>query len=252
MPALSRKIFLVLVLFLDPLALKAEELTIAVASNFVDTISEIIRQFEAQSQHSIRLSFGSSGQIFAQIINGAPYDMFFSADQEKPLELENRQLIAENARFTYAVGRLVLWSRSPSINLNEGDILKQGDFTRLAMANPRLAPYGQAAEETLQALDAFATSQNKLVYGQNVTQAFQFVESGNAEVGFVALSQLQASGLIAEGSAWFIPESYHAPILQDAVILKRAANSRAAAEFRQFMQGDQGAKIIQRFGYRVP
>ncbi len=210
-----------LALFLSPLSVKAEELMIAVASNFTGTINEIIRQFEAQSEHSIRLSFGSSGQIFAQIVNGAPYDMFFSADQEKPLELENRQLIAENSRFTYALGRLVLWSRSADINLDEGDILKRGAFNRLAMANPRLAPYGQAAEETLQALDALDGSQNKRVYGQNITQAFQFVESGNADIGFVALSQLQASGFITAGSVWLVPEDHHAPIRQDAVILKR-------------------------------
>ncbi len=252
MPALSRKFFLALALILSPSQLIAEELMIAVASNFTGTINEVIRQFEAQSEHRIRLSFGSSGQIFAQIINGAPYDMFFSADQEKPLELENRQLIAENSRFTYAVGRLVLWSRSAGINLDQGGILKRGDFNRLAMANPRLAPYGQAAEETMQALDVLASTRNKRVYGQNITQAFQFVETGNAEIGFVALSQLQASGLIAEGSAWLVPEDYHAPIRQDSVILKRAENSVAAEAFKQFLLGNQAAAIIQRFGYRLP
>jgi len=252
MPALSRKFFLALALILSPSQLIAEELMIAVASNFTGTINEVIRQFEAQSEHRIRLSFGSSGQIFAQIINGAPYDMFFSADQEKPLELENRQLIAENSRFTYAVGRLVLWSRSAGINLDQGGILKRGDFNRLAMANPRLAPYGQAAEETMQALDVLASTRNKRVYGQNITQAFQFVETGNAEIGFVALSQLQASGLIAEGSAWLVPEDYHAPIRQDSVILKRAENSMAAEAFKQFLLGNQAAAIIQRFGYRLP
>ncbi len=236
------------------LAVSAETLTIAVASNFRPAMNELISEFEAESGHEVNVSYGSSGRFFAQINNGAPFDAFFSADQEKPELLEaigegEEQLAS--GRFTYAIGALALWSRTPGLQLDNAEVLRQGGFNKLSIANPRLAPYGLATLEVLASLDLEESTRDHWVQGENITQAFQFVDSENAEFGFVALSQIMQDGAIAEGSYWLVPSELHSPIRQDAVLLKRGEKKQSVRDFLDFVQSSNKARtIIQSYGYR--
>ena len=230
----------------------AEEAMVAVAANFSGAMNALVSAFEDQSAHSIQTVFGSSGRFYAQIKNGAPFHVFLSADQEKPQALIDEQLASANSRFTYAIGSLVLWSADSDLVDADGAVLREGNFVRLAIANPTLAPYGAAALEVLENLNLQAIVQGKIIRGANIAQAHQYVSTGNTEIGMVALSQVVVDGKIARGSGWIVPANLHTPIRQDAVLLSQAENNVAAREFLQFLRSTQGKQIIESFGYQTP
>lgn len=223
----------------------AEQARVAVAANFAAPIKAITAAFEKDSIHTIQLSIGSSGKLFAQIQNGAPYDVMLSADSTKPEKLVQSGLAVAESRFTYAIGRLVLWHTH---NLQAKRLLETGNYSRLAIANPRLAPYGKAARETLKHLNL--TDPDKIVSGENISQTYRFVASGNADLGFVALSQVIVDAQVPEG-AWVVPKSMHSPIRQDAVILQHGKANAAAQALMDFLKSEQAISIIRQFGYDV-
>lgn len=233
------------------LAAQAQQATIAVASNFAHTMKDLAAAFERQSDHSVGLAFGSSGKLYAQIVNGAPFDAFFSADQEKARALEDAARIVPGTRFTYAVGRLALWSATPGRIGDGPDALAPERFDRLAIANPKLAPYGMAAVEALKNLGRYDSVSDRLVQGENIAQTFQFVDTGNADLGFVALSQVRHRDGRENGSAWIVPERLHHPIRQDAVLLSAGADNPAALAFIDFVRSPAGRAIIASDGYRA-
>lgn len=224
---------------------------VAVAANFTEPMNEIAGAFEKASGHSAKLSFGSSGKFVAQIENGAPFEVFLSADAEKPEKLEKSKQTVEGSRFTYAVGKLVLWSAKPGYVDEQGRILESGDFKHLALADPKLAPYGEAAVEVLKNKGLFEKLKPSLVFGENISQTHQFVSTGNAELGFLALSQVIRDGKIGEGSGWVVPETLHAPIRQDAVLLNKGAENPAAGALMQFLKSAEARTIIQKYGYSL-
>jgi len=229
----------------------AEEATAAVASNFTMVASQLVKEFEIEAGHDVRLVFGSSGRLFAQITNGAPFDVFLSADQQKPAILVENGLAIPESLFTYARGRLVLWSSDEQIIQGAPIILRSHSIAKLAIANSRLAPYGVAAEEVINSLGLMQILQPKLVRGENISQTFQFVSTGNADIGFVAASQVYRDDNLVSGSAWDVPINLYAPIRQDAVLLERASSNSAASAFIKFLESDHGKEIIQSFGYDV-
>ncbi len=248
----ARSVALILVLIAWPGSVDAETIHVAVASNFADPAATLAEQFRKATGHAVTLSAGSSGKFFAQVRHGAPYQAFFSADQDKPLALEEAGLAVPGSRFTYAIGVLALWSPKPGFIENSPARLTSGPFNKLALANPRLAPYGMAAVEVMQQLQLTSATQTHWVQGENIAQTFQFVRSGNADLGFVALSQITKDGRPLSGSAWVVPDHLHRPILQDAVLLKRGADSPAARAFLEFVRSDAARKTIQSYGYRMP
>ena len=227
----------------------AETINVAVASNFATTMRVVKQRFEAEQDHRIHIIVGSSGKHFAQIINGAPFDLFLSADSERPRQLEIRGHVASEQRDVYAIGRLILWSRRPHPPLTATSLLQHehNGLRRLALANPNLAPYGRAAVEVMTKLGVYKQLQAKLVMGENVSQAFQFTYSGNAEFGFVALSQALALGQ-ADGS-WRIPPDYYQPISQEMVLLSSTAGARALFSF---LRSAAMAPILREHGYVPP
>ncbi|MBF0352524.1 MAG: molybdate ABC transporter substrate-binding protein [SAR324 cluster bacterium] len=227
----------------------ADELRVAVASNFSDAIKEIAQAFEKKTDHQITLAFGSTGKHYAQIKNGAPFHAFFAADVERPKLLEEEGVAQPDSRFTYAVGKVLLWSPTEDLVDARGEVLNSGRFRYLALANPKLAPYGNAAEQVLQAKGAWETLQNRMVRGENIGQTYQFVISGNAELGFVALSQVKKPGATITGSYWAPPQSFYDPIEQQAVLLK---NNVVARDFLSFVRSEPVRKIIQNYGYGTP
>lgn len=227
----------------------AEEILVAVASNFSAPMAALASEFESETGHQVNLVYGSSGRLYAQIQNGAPFQIFLSADQEKPQLLEARQLVVPGSRFTYATGVLVLWSADASSAIQDSQALSQ-EFNRLAIANAQLAPYGQAAVEVLTNLGQYDSVQRKLVQGENISQTFQFVETGNAELGFVALSQVGNANGIERGAGWIVPSEYHSPILQDAVQIAPDERCAACAEFLNFIKSPLAVETIKAHGYR--
>ncbi len=236
-------------LLLAPGASTAEQMRVAVASNFADAMAAIARRFEAATQHRVALSTGSTGKLYAQIRNGAPFDAFFGADVRRPQLLEQERVAVPGSRFTYAVGRLVLWSPRPGYVDPEGRVLQRGAFRHLAIANPVLAPYGKAAQEVLQARGLWDALSGRLVRGENIGQTYQFVSTGNAELGFVAWSQLMRPGQTLAGSLWRVPQALYNRIEQQAVLLQ---DKPAAREFLAFVRSDEALKIIQDYGYDRP
>lgn len=230
---------------------RAGEISIAVASNFTATLHAIAAEFEKATGHEIRAASGSSGKFYAQIKNGAPFQVFLSADEAKPLRLEQDGLAVPGTRFTYAIGRLALWSARSGFIDGEGMVLRQGHFDKLAIANPGHAPYGAAALDALQGLGLDSRMRGRLVQAENIAQAYQFVESGNAELGFVALAQIVDAGGIKQGSAWIVPAELHRPIRQDAVLLQAGAHNAAARELLTFMRGETAQSIIAAHGYQT-
>jgi molybdate transport system substrate-binding protein len=226
---------------------KADEIHVAVASNFTDVIKILAARFEADTDHSITLISGSTGKHYAQIKNGAPFDAFFAADVERPKRLEAEGVAKPGSRFTYAMGKIVLWSPKADYVDETGQVLKQQTFHHLAIANPKLAPYGQAAQAVLQTQGLWASLQGRLVLGENIGQTFQFIKSGNAELGFVAYAQVKRLG--HGGSLWMVPQSLYAPIEQQAVLLKE---NEVAQAFLSFVKNDTARKIIHKFGYDTP
>ena len=206
------------------------------ASNFTKPMTEIAEAFEKTTGHSANLSFGSSGKFVAQIENGAPFEVFLSADEKKPQTLEQSGLAVAGTRFTYALGKLVLWSGRPDFVDAAGGILQRGGFNHLALADPKLAPYGAAAMQVLDKMGLRQRAADMFVQGENIAQTHQFVATGNAELGFVALSQVIDNGKIASGSGWIIPATDYAPIRQDAVLLKTGADNPAAQSLLEFLK----------------
>ena len=227
----------------------AEEIRIAVASNFATAITSIAQRFEANTDHQVTLSFGSTGKHYAQIKNGAPFDIFFAADSKRPELLEKQGIAITGSRFTYATGKLVLWSPKENYVDSSGKVLEQMNFRHLAIANPKLAPYGKAAMEILQARGVWDTLKSRTVRGENISQTFQFVNSYNAELGFVAYSQIKHAKHSVNGSWWQIPQSLYSPIEQQAVLLKQ---NQAARDFLSFIKSNESLEIIRSFGYGTP
>ncbi|MCQ8129008.1 molybdate ABC transporter substrate-binding protein [Methylomonas sp. WSC-6] len=230
----------------------AETVLVAVAANFTKPMTEIAEAFEKSTDHEAKLSFGSSGKFVAQIENGAPFEVFMAADQENAVKLQTAGLGLADSRFTYALGKLVLWSATPGYVDEQGEILKTGHFKHLALADPKLAPYGAAAVEVLKNLGLQEKLQPLLVQGENISQTHQFVSTGNAELGFVALSQVIENGKIASGSGWIVPDDHYAPIRQDAILLSKGAENPAAPALLQFLKGPEAHAIILKYGYNLP
>ena len=234
-----------------PLPLLAAQTTVAVASNFTAPMKVLAQAFEHDTGHQLTLAFGATGQFYAQIRNGAPFAVLLSADDDTPLKLEREGLAVAGTRLTYATGRLALWSRQPGLVDPQGQVLRTGRFDKLAIANPKLAPYGTAALQTLQALGLYERLTPKLVEGANVTQAYQFAASGNAALAFVAVAQVFENGQLREGSAWVVPDTLHEPLAQDAVLLKVGQNNPAAAALLQYLRTEKAQTIIRGSGYGV-
>ena len=227
----------------------ADEVLVAVAANFTAPMQKIAPLFTKDTGHQARLSFGATGAFYAQIKNGGPYQVLLSADDETPFKLEQEGLAVPGTRFTYATGRLVLWSKQAGVVDSKGDVMRSGKFQRLALANPKLAPYGAAAIETINKLGLLKDLQPKFVQGDNIAQTFQFVNTENAQLGFVALSQVYADGKLTQGSAWVVPSSFHKPLQQGAVMLVNGKNNPAALAFMAYLKSEKAKVVIQSFGY---
>jgi molybdate transport system substrate-binding protein len=222
---------------------------VAVASNFTKPMTEIAAEFEKATGHSAKLSFGSSGKFVSQMENGAPFEVFLSADEEKPLKLEQAGLAVGGTRFTYALGKLVLWSATPGYVDDQGKVLATGGFKHLALADPKLAPYGEAALEVLKGMALQDKLRPLLVQGENIAQTYQFISTGNAELGFVAFSQVIDNGHCASGSCWIIPDDRHAPVRQDAVLLATGTDNPAARALLDYLKSAAALAIIEKYGY---
>ncbi|MEZ5530125.1 MAG: molybdate ABC transporter substrate-binding protein [Porticoccaceae bacterium] len=243
------KYLLGLLLTLTTLSSAAAEVSVAVASNFTAPMKEIAAAFEQQSGHRTAVSFGSSGKLYAQIHNGAPFQLFLSADQEKPSALERDGLAETGTRFTYSLGTLVLLASTAGSDPET--LLREGNYQKLALANPRLAPYGAAAMEVLTGLGLTETATPRQVLGENIAQTYQFVISGNAQLGFVARSQVAGNQQLS-GRYWVVPKELYSPIRQDAVLLKNGADNPAALALIQFLHSDAAIAIMQNYGYGQP
>ena len=229
----------------------ADEVQVAVAANFTAPIQAIAKDFEKDTGHKLVASFGATGQFYAQINNGAPFEVFLAADDSTPAKLEQEKQTVAGSRFTYAIGTLALWSAKPGYVDAQGEVLKTNDYKHLSIANPKTAPYGLAATQVLAKLNLTEATKGKLVEGQNITQAFQFVSTGNAELGFVALSQIYKDGKVENGSAWIVPSSLHDPIRQDAVILNKGKDNPAAKAFIDYLKGPKATAVIKSYGYQI-
>jgi molybdate transport system substrate-binding protein len=235
-------------LFAFPAA--ADTVQVAVASNFAQPMARIAAAFQRDTGHQLRISSGSSGKFYAQIASGAPFEVFLSADDEIPQRLEKEGLAVAGSRATYAIGTLVLWSPRPGYVDGKGEVLRGSGFARLAIANPKTAPYGAAAREVLERQGMWQVLQHRLVQGESIAQAYQFVASGNAEMGFVALSQVRNESGETTGSLWLVPQTLYTPIRQDAVLLSKG--KAAAGQFMAYLRSPKAAAIIQSFGYELP
>ncbi|PKO79817.1 MAG: molybdate ABC transporter substrate-binding protein [Betaproteobacteria bacterium HGW-Betaproteobacteria-13] len=227
----------------------AADVQVAVAANFTAPIKEIALQFEKDTGHKVLAAFGPTGGLYTQIRNGAPFEVFLAADSTTPARLEAEGEIVPGSRFTYAVGKLVLWSATAGYVDDQGEVLKKNAFKHLSIANPKIAAYGLAGTQVLDRLGLTAAVGPKLVEGTNITQSFQFVSTGNAELGFVALSQVFKDGAITSGSAWMVPAALYDPIRQDAVILKKGKDSEAAKALVDYLKGPKAAAVIRAYGY---
>jgi len=228
---------------------QAGEVSVAVAANFTAPMQKIAAAFEHDTGHKAVLAFGSTGRFYAQIRNGAPFHVLLAADDATPLQLEREGQGVAGTRFTYAVGRLVLWSRQPGRVDAQGQVLKAGGFDRLALADPKLAPYGAAAIETLTRLGLLEQLKPKFVQGENIAQTYQFVATQNVPLGFVALSQVYADGHLSQGSAWVVPAGLHRPIRQDALLLARGQGQPAALALLAYLRSEKARTIIRSYGY---
>ena len=227
----------------------AGEVSVAVAANFTAPMQKIAALFEQDTGHKAVLSFGATGKFYAQIKNGAPFGILLAADDTTPEKIAKEGLGDGATRFTYAIGQLVLWSKQAGYVDAEGKVLGKSDWQHIAIANPKLAPYGLAAMQTLDKLGLAAQVQPRVVTGENIGQTYQFAASGNAQLGFVALSQVMEGGKLREGSAWVVPAGMHEPIRQDAIMLKPAQGSEAATALMQYLRGDKARTIIKSYGY---
>jgi molybdate transport system substrate-binding protein len=230
----------------------AGEASIAVASNFFAPMQQIAELFQKESGNTVKVSFGSTGKFYAQIKGGAPFDVFVAADSATPQRLEEEGMTVNGSRFVYALGKLVLWSAQPGYVDDKGEVLRKGGYSKLAIAHPKLAPYGMAAKQTLDGLGLWDVVQNKLVTGENITQAWQFAATGNAELAFVALSQVMHDGKVSTGSWWVVPAYMYNPIRQSAVLLSAAKDQAVAQAFLDFLKSEKAAAVIRSYGYELP
>lgn len=230
----------------------AGEVSAAVAANFTEPVKQIVELFQKETGHTVKLSFGSSGKFTSQIKEGAPFDVFLAADEKNPKLLEKEGLAVDGSRFVYALGKLVLWSAQPGLVDDKGYVLRKGNYNKIAYADPKLAPYGLAAKETLEDQGLWTVVQGKLVTGESITQTYQFAATGNAELAFIALSQITKDGKVTEGSWWVVPAHMYNPIKQAAVQLTAAKDKEAAKAFLTFLKSEKAVAIIRNFGYELP
>lgn len=245
---------LVLVLLLFGQTSWAATTLVAVASDFTKPMTEIAAAFERTTGHTAKLSFGSSGKAFAQIQSGAPFEVYLSASEKYPLELEKTGFAVIDSHFVYAIGKLVLWSAIPGYVDDQGKILTTGGFKHIALADPTHAPYGVVAEDVMKSLGVLDKLRPLFVQGENISQTFQFVNTGNAELGFVGLAQVidVNSEKIGSGSGWIIPENLHSPFRQMAVLLKTGAENPAAHALVDFLKSPTALAIIEKYGFGLP
>ncbi len=245
-----KRLFILCLLQAFSLNSQAATVLVAVASNFTKPMTEIAEAFEKATGHSANLAFGSSGKFVSQLENGGPFEVFLSADTSHPAELEKSGFAVSGSQFTYAVGKLVLWSATPGLVDDQGQVLSKGGFKHLALADPKLAPYGAAAMEVMKNLNVLDKLQPLFVLGENIAQTYQFISTGNAELGFIALSQvIGKDGKITEGSGWIVPSNLHSPIFQDAILLKKGAENPAAPALLKFLKSPEAQAIIRKYGY---
>jgi molybdate transport system substrate-binding protein len=230
---------------------RADDVSVAVAANFTAPMRQIAADFEKDTGHRVLSAFGGTGKFHAQISNGAPFEVLLAADDETPARLEKEGSAVVGSRQTYAIGKLVLWSARPGYVDDRGEVLRNDRFKHIALANPKLAPYGAAALQTLTALHLLDETRQKFVQAENIGQAYQFVASGNAELGFVALSQVLKDGGIAAGSAWIVPPHLYQPIRQDAVLLEKGRDKPAAEALLKYLRGEKAKAVIKSFGYEI-
>ena len=243
-------IILICLLHVFLVTASAEEVRVAVATNFQTTLKAIAADFERDTGHTTLVSSGSSGKFYAQIQHGAPFDVFFSADVERPKLLEEAGLAVSGSRFTYAIGRLTLWSSNANMLKHDGPtVLSNGQYTHVAIANPKTAPYGAAAEQTLRNLGLWNDVKERIVQGENIGQTFHFVFSENAQLGFVARAQAMDPKIRQKGSRWDVPAGLHEPLRQQAVLLAHGQENAAAKAFLKYVQSAQARSIIEQFGY---
>lgn len=249
-PVKLSKILIGLLMMATSVIASAENVSVAVAANFKETLQEISANFQRATGHTVSISSEGSGKIVAQIKNGADYDIFLSADQAKPIKLEKEGGIVPGSRFTYAVGKLALWSATPGVVDSKGSILERGGYQHLAIADPKLAPYGLAATQVLQKYGLAEKITPWLVVGKNIGTTFSYVQTGNAEIGFVALSQIYKNGKLTHGgSYWLVPSSYYKPIKQDAVLLPHGRNNAAAVALMKYLKSPAARKVMKSYGY---
>lgn len=250
-PSMKRPSFVSLLitgLLLATAAVRADPIMVAVAANFAAPFKQIAAEFERESGHKVVAAFGSTGKFYAQIKNGAPFDLLLAADDETPARLVKDKAAVPGSAFSYAIGKLVLWSPRPALVDDQGAVLEHGGFDRIALADPKLAPYGAAAVAAMKQLGVHDRLASRIVTGETLTQVHQFVASGNAQLGFVALSQVIKDGNIV-GSAWFVPPELHAPIRQDAVLLNRGKDKAGPLALITYLQGAQARAVIRSYGY---
>ena len=228
---------------------RAGQVSVAVAANFAAPLVSLAAGFTAATGHTLRISPGPTGRFYSQILAGAPFEVLLAADEETPRKLIDTGHAVAGSQFTYAIGQLVLWSARPGLVDDQGAVLASGRFTRLAIANPKTAPYGRAALEVLKARGLTDALSGRLVTGESIAQAYQFVATGNAELGFVALSQVMENGALREGSAWVVPANLHTPIRQDAIVLQRGQGNPAADALMQYLRGEKARAVIRAYGY---
>ena len=235
------------------LSVEAGEVSVAAASNFAGPMERLVPLFQKESGHTVKVSTGASGKLYAQIRGGAAFDVFLSADEEMPRQLMQDGFVVGGSRFVYAMGRLVLWSVQPDLVDEKAAVLNRGNFKILAIANPRFSPYGVAAKETLTKLTMWNSIQEKLAKGENVTQTWQLVATEKADLAFIALSQVMRDGKMTEGGSWWlVPPEMHQPIRQSAVLLSHAKDPAAAKAFLAFLKSEKARAVMRGFGYEVP
>jgi molybdate transport system substrate-binding protein len=233
-------------------SVNAGEVNAAVAANFTAPVQQIAELFQKDTGHTVKLSFGSSGKFCSQIKEGAPFDVFLAADEKNPKLLEDEGLAVKDTRFVYALGKLVLWSAKPGFVDDKGAVLGKDGFNKIAYADPKLAPYGLAAQETLQKLKLWDKVQSKMVTGESIAQTYQFAASGNADMAFIALSQITKDGKIIDGSYWLVPADLYSPIKQAAIQLTAAKDKAAAEAFLKYLKSEKALAVIRSFGYGLP